>query len=378
MLKRDKKQKSGITACGLLLVAALAAACAGETKPEPDVEEVLVISTKPGNPRNSEGDFIETETGRIYYIYTKFIGDSDMDDAPANLYSRFSDDEGKTWSEEDVEVIARQDDYPNVMSVSLLRLDNGEIALFYLRKKSELYCKPVVRFSKDECGTWSDPVELEADTEGYIVLNNDRVIRLEGGRLIAPVSRHFVKGGKTWDDEEQMGHLYVYFSDDNGRSWKRSTGVSNPSGVIHQEPGVAALDDGRLMMFIRTDGGVQYISYSSDQGVTWSPSEPSDIRSPLSPASMENVPGSNELVLVWNNNNGDNPVIKGKRTPLHLALSGDNAKSWTNKVIVEDNMDGSFCYTAIHFTPGHVLLGYFDWATRSVILKRISKKIIFD
>ena len=38
----------------------------------------------------------------------------------------------------------------NVMSVSLLRMKNDEIALFYLKKNSTTDCIPMVRFSKDE------------------------------------------------------------------------------------------------------------------------------------------------------------------------------------------------------------------------------------
>jgi len=41
------------------------------------------------------------------------------------------------------------------MSVSLLRLQNGEIALFYLLKNSEQDCRPVMRLSRDEGTTWS-------------------------------------------------------------------------------------------------------------------------------------------------------------------------------------------------------------------------------
>ena len=76
------------------------------------------------------------------------------------------------------------------MSVSLLRLNNGAIALFYVRKNSLDDCHPQVRFSTDEAHTWSAPIPVIPSEKGYFVLNNDRVIQTTRGRLIAPVSLH--------------------------------------------------------------------------------------------------------------------------------------------------------------------------------------------
>ena len=43
----------------------------------------------------------------------------------------------------------------NTMSVSLLRLESGRIALFYLRKNSLSDCRLYMRTSSDEAKTWS-------------------------------------------------------------------------------------------------------------------------------------------------------------------------------------------------------------------------------
>ena len=75
-------------------------------------------------------------------------------------------------------VVVENEGGMNVMSVSLLRLQNGEIALFYLRKNSTEDCIPMMRISKDEARTWSDPIPCITDRKGYFVLNNDRVVQL--------------------------------------------------------------------------------------------------------------------------------------------------------------------------------------------------------
>src|SRR5690606_14979508 len=135
----------------------------------------LTLQIKPGpeNPRNSEGDFIALKDGRILYVYSRFYGGSGSDHAPAQLMGRYSDDGGKTWTEEDYLIVDKEGDM-NVMSVSLLRLHNGTIALFYVRKNSMDDCRPFLRFSTDEAQTWTDPVSCINDQQGYFVVNNDR------------------------------------------------------------------------------------------------------------------------------------------------------------------------------------------------------------
>jgi sialidase-1 len=310
-------------------------------------EAVLKIEPGPDNPRNSEGDFITLKDGRILFIYSHFS--TRGDNGNAVLAGRISSDKGMTWSRED-RIIVGQEGKMNVMSVSLLRLRNGQIALFYLRKNSETDCIPMLRLSADEAVTWSDPKPCITDREGYFVLNNNRVIQLKSGRLIMAVSLHQTPGEpKT----SLMGRLRTYFSDDNGRTWKSGAEVPNPGKVIVQEPGLAELKNGNIFMLMRTDRGVQYVSFSKDNGETWSPVEPGNMASPRSPASIARIPSTGDLLLVWNNNG-----ITQSRTPLNLAISRDEGNSWEKIKTIEDDPAGSYCYTAIHFAGKYVLLGY--------------------
>jgi sialidase-1 len=282
----------------------------------------LKLIPSENNPRNSEGDFINLKDGRILFIYSHFSGDSSSDHAPATLTGRFSDDGGKTWTKED-KVIMPNDGGMNVMSVSLLRLQNGEIALFYLLKNSLVDCIPQMRISKDEAESWSDPIPVITDKKGYFVLNNDRVIQLKNGRLIMAVALHNTPDGE-W---KKQGDLYSYYSDDNGQTWFSSAKVPNTTGIITQESGLIELKDGRIMMYIRASGWVQQLSFSSDRGETWSHIEASNIPSPISPATIEKIPGTGDWLLVWNNNDGSDPQIKDKRTPLTTAISKDEGKT---------------------------------------------------
>ena len=312
----------------------------------------VALRLEPGenNPRNSEGDFIKLKDGRLLFIYSHFT-ESAGDFAKANLVSRVSKDDGKTWSQKD-SVVLENEGGINIMSVSLLRLHDGRIAMFYLRKNSRSDCIPLMRTSSDETLTWSNPVECTSDT-AYFVLNNDRAVQLKNGRILLPVAIHQVPGGK-WSGRATILCLY---SDDFGKTWQRGHEALNPDSVTVQEPGVIELKNGSVFIFCRADAGIQYISYSRDGGVSWSDLKPGTIRSPLSPASIERIPSTGDLIMVWNYN--FTPVGDGKRrTPLNVAVSKDEGKTWEKIREIENDPDGWYCYTAIHFEKDYVVLGH--------------------
>ena len=319
----------------------------------------------PDNPRNSEGAFLPLQDGRILFAYSRYYGDSSDDDASADIAARYSSDNGRTWTTND-EIIVRNEGGRNVMSVSLLRLHSGEIALFYLRKNSSSDCRPVLRRSFDEGKTWGEPTDCITDEVAYYVLNNDRVIQLKDGRLLFPVSQHCWTNGEIG----QQGKVLVYISDDNGRTWRRGKSTleaRSPDGrrLATQEPGVVELKDGRILMWIRTDGGCQYMCHSADRGETWSEPKPSPLVSPLSPASIKRLP-TGDLLALWNDH-ASRPEMKTKgdkwangwRSPLAAAISRDEGSTWDNVRLVEDDSDGWFCYIAVEpLDDGTVLLGY--------------------
>jgi len=316
---------------------------------------VLYLNAGENNPRNTEGDFITLKNGRILFIYSHYTGSSFEDHAPAYLAGRYSDDGGKTWSTEDFTVVENEGDM-NVMSVSLLRLQNGTIALFYLRKNSMEDCIPMMRISTDEARTWSAPITCITDQKGYFVLNNNRVIQLKNGRMLMAVALHKTPDDDTW---HAKARIFSYYSDDNGVTWQCSREVPNPTGVVTQEPGVIELKDGTVMMIIRASGGFQQLAWSKDKGQTWSPMVTSNIPSPVSPASIARIPATGDLIMVWNNNDGSNPQTSQQRNPLTVAVSKDEGRSWVNVTNIEDAPDGYYCYVAIHFTKKNVLLGYY-------------------
>ena len=322
----------------------------------------MVINVEPAkqHPRNSEGAFVTLNSGRILFCYTQFYGGSG-DHAAARIVSIHSDDEGRTWSRQP-QVVVENEGGANVMSVSLLRLQSGKLALFYLRKNSLLDCRPYLRISTDEAATWSEPTLVVA-APGYFVLNNDRVVQLAGGRLVVPVAYHRARDMAPNDSKSFDGRAIAlwYYSDDEGKSWKEADtwwALPQRTRTGLQEPGVVELPDGRLLGWARTDGGLQYGFSSADKGRTWTAPQPTELKSPVSPASIKRLPGTDDLLAVWNDHSGEFDFVKGKRTPLVAAISSDGGQTWGRRKLLEDDPDGWYCYTALHFTDDALLLGY--------------------
>jgi Neuraminidase (sialidase) len=326
----------------------------------------------PGNPRNTEGDFIQLRDGRLMFAYTKFTGGGGDHDR-AHIAARFSSDNGDTWTDSDT-VVLENEGAMNVMSVSLLRLRDRRIGFFYLLKDSDTSCRPVLRYSRDEGKSWSAPVVCVKDP-GYYVLNNDRAVQLKRGRLVLPVALH-TRDGK-WSGQ---GAAMCYFSDDQGKTWRRSKTVlesPKPSQSGLQEPGVVELRNGELLMFCRTSMGSQYFSRSKDGGDTWSTPEASELVSPVSPASIERIPSTGDLLAVWNDHSRVGEEFKavdgkssGKRTPLTVAISKDEGNTWIHRKNLLEDPEGWYCYTAIEFVKDRVLLAYVAGGSG---LKRLSR-----
>ena len=322
------------------------------------------------NCRNSEGSFITLKSGRILYIYTRYLAGNGRDDDVADLGSCYSDDDGMSWKLGDIVVHHKEDDV-NIMSVSLLRLKDDRIMLLYLRKSlasdGSIYCMPWCRFSSDEAQSWSEPVSCFR-YNGYYVVNNDRLVQLSDGRIAFCTSLHIWRwtGSRSYNPAISI----FCYSDDGGQSWLQSPemvfpAVESGSKVGWQEPGVVELAPHELMMWLRTDLGHQYLSFSHDDGMSWSIPRPGlAFRSPTSPMSLKRDPTDQSLVAIWDDqrpvwgNVVPNDVKMMDRRPLVLARSYDNGKSWCEHQLLENEPHHGYCYTSMHFHHDKLIIAY--------------------
>jgi hypothetical protein len=346
--------------CSVIAATCLAAPFEQTPFDIPANKVLLTMQPTPESPRNSEGAFATLRSGRIIFCYSAYYGGKGEDHAPARIAQIHSDDQGLTWSAP--KTIVENEGRYNVMSVSLLRSATGKLHLVYLVKNDWLDCRPYLRTSEDDGATWSPP-KLVLQAPGYFVVNNDRLVQTAKGRLILPVAFHRSRGqeplsGRSFDARAIA--LWIY-SDDDGKTWQEAANwwampIRSGSGL--QEPGLVERADGSLFSWARTDAGSQYGFESKDGGKVWSAPVPTTLASPVSPASIKRIPGSSELLAVFNDHSGRVPFPKGKRSPLVAAISKDGGATWGTPKVLEGDPDGWYCYTAIHFVGDDVLLAY--------------------
>lgn len=191
--------------------------------------------------RNTEASIVELSDGSLLLAYTEFYGGSE-DDCSARIVALTSHDRGESWT--DKRILKDNDAQQNVMSVSLLRLKDGSIGFIYLSKNSSQDCRVCFRKSFDEARTWAE--EKLISTGGYSVVNNDRLVQLSNGTLIVPIALK---------DPTRLRDHYISFcslSFDSGETWEYSLPRIDLPLRRAMEPGVVELQNGRLMMIIRT------------------------------------------------------------------------------------------------------------------------------
>jgi len=178
----------------------------------------LLHQLPPGenNPRNSEGAFIRGKQGEILFAYSRFTGKSCHDHAACDIALIVSYDEGRTWTEPRIIATAKEYGVENIMSVSALELKDGRICFFYLTKDiqengislglARSLSVDGVQYQNERCAM--------TYPKNYYVVNNDRMIRLKSGRILAPAA--YIRrdcGGSHSSDPYVTTCLY---SDDEG------------------------------------------------------------------------------------------------------------------------------------------------------------------
>ena len=162
-------------------------------------------------------------------------------------------------------------------------------------------------------------------------------------------------------DSEAGYGLRSYFSDDGCQTWRHGTSIQIPGGNP-AEPTAVQRADGSLLMVIRTPLAHLYRCESDDFGETWSEPVPMLV-SPAAPPNIKAVPGSSDLLLVWNDSTA------GKRTPLVAAVSRTDGESWLPARQLESDPDRGFAYPSITFVGDEVLFTYYrtKWAGDGVM-----------
>ncbi len=313
--------------------------------------------------RKSEASLVSLKNGSVLLAYASHVGRSDNDRAP--LVALKLDREGRPVTQERVIVLPPEGGF-NAMSPALQRLPDGRIGMLFSYRQSQKIASRRFTTSSDEGETWS-PHVIIADGQ-YKTGCHDRFTVHSSGRLLAPC--HCTE---DWD----LHHLHVRVarSDDLGVTWqlgepitlpyvrwlasenqasaalkRPSPPASTPGAPARQEfvqntesgciePGIAERADGSLIMTIRTAMGTQFKSESFDRGATWSSPRSMEVVSPVAPAHISRLPGSDDLLLLWTADYNARASLSGERHTIMACISRDGGASWPlagRKVLAHD------------------------------------------
>ena len=165
------------------------------------------------------------------------------------------------------------------------------------------------RHSDDSGHTWSPPIVV-SEKHG----SRSNGIRLSTGELLLPM-------------EDFVDHAAgVLKSSDGGKNWKLRGEITTPAGA--DEPSLAELHSGAVMMILRTRDGFLWRSFSRDRGETWSAPEKTGM---VAAGASHNLLRLRDGRLLLTHDESPR-----NRTPLTLRLSSDQGESWTEPVTLAE------------------------------------------
>lgn len=304
--------------------------------------------------RKSEASLVALRDGRFLLAYAAHAGRSDNDRAP--LVGQILDRNGEPEGETRVIVPPPEGGF-NAMSPALQRLPDGRIGMLFSHRLSTKTASRLFIASSDEGETWSAPT-IVGDGE-YKTGCHDRFTIHSSGRFLAPLHC-------TDDWDRHHLHVRVSRSDDGGKNWTLGPAVELPyvrwpegsggkgveSGCI--EPGIAERADGSLLMTLRTAMGTQFKTESADRGETWTSPKSMEVISPVAPAHLSRLPGSDHLLLVWTPNYEAKAGLMGERHTIATCVSRDGGRSWpiAERRILAHTPANSLDYPSVLFHEG--------------------------
>ncbi|MEO6520947.1 MAG: sialidase family protein [Mucilaginibacter sp.] len=232
----------------------------------------------------------------------------------------------------------------------LYQIPKGKLILFYKIGPKPSEWKGFYKTSKDGGITWSAQVALP---EGILGPIKNKPVLLKNGIIMSPSS---TEGNGGWK-------AHVEISADKGKTWKlvsipkgESKGAIQPSILFHK--------DGWLQALCRSQDRAILESWSSDNGLSWSPLAKTTLPNNNSGTDAVTLKDGRQL-LVYNHVLPPGTLAKGARTPLNVALSKDG-KTWFASLILEDSPISQYSYPAVIQTSDGLVHFVYTWRRQRI------------
>ena len=312
-------------------------------------------------------DVLEIRPGELWMFC--HYGRKPTEFSPADMNYRQppilkSYDGGRTWDGgTPMNLPWSSDGYLSDGGVSLLRLPGGRLVFVSHRYGTPYACRgshgvPVISVSDDDGATWS-PARLLHEHDGIYYVMNQRLVRLQSGRLVLPVS---ARDPRTALDDYGEGLSPTistcFLSDDEGESWRLGREhVRQDTARGAQEPCVAEVSLGNLLMLFRSGRGYHQACWSKDGGETWTEPQDTMLRAACSPLTLTTLPDG-RLIVVYNHCEPQFLESYYPRNPLVYALSDDGGESWSEPVLIDDQPGQQLIYPSVTPLASGILIVY--------------------
>jgi predicted neuraminidase len=298
----------------------------------------MFIFEKAPFPSCHASTLVETEPG---IFLAAWFGGKDEGMKDVKIWSAHFD--GKKWSPP---VIAAKEDGVPCWNPVLFISQSKTLFLFYKAGLNPMSWTAFVQRSKDGGKTWDKPHKFPAGLLGPI---KNKPIQRADGAILAGSS---VESYKDWV-------CWIERSTDDCKTWKRFGPITvedNKFGII--QPTLFETTDKRIVALCRSDGlGYIVQTESKDGGETWSTAIPTELPNPDSGIDLVQTK-KGRLFLVYNH-------TKTARSPLNIALSDDEGKTWKKAATLEDQ-PGEFSYPAVIEGQDGLLHITYTWNRRHI------------
>jgi predicted neuraminidase len=284
---------------------------------------------------------VEAEPGRLLAAW---FGGKDEGAKDVQIWAARSD--GEKWTAP--EVIGSQPGYPCWNPV-LFEAGKRGLTLWYKAGPNPTCWVGFARTSADGGRSWSKPETLPAGFFGPV---RAKPISLKDGAILAGTS---VEAG---DRTLRVWTPYVDRSTDDGQTWLRSNAFGVPDKPGQIQPTLFEAADGRVIALMRSMNPHQICrAESTDGGKTFTPAVPTDLPNPSAGIDVVKMK-EGDVFLIYN----PTPIA---RTPISLARSTDDGKTWAKVVDLETEL-GEFSYPAmIQSADGKLQITY-TWKRRHI------------